>query len=400
MHGDAALLHIEQGAFIELAYRSAMTALHIIGINLQLRLGIHMRFASGAKITVRLLGTRMLCTRTYQYQACKSTDRLVVEHILKEFVAGTVGHCMVYGGIVVHMLVLIRNSHPAKVQFSTFAGKRNFGCIAGSTVMQSHSVQQNVAVSFLSDIQTADAYRTGMRLFQFIEVESGVLPNEYLYHLRSKEIHTVHGVVACQKTGLRTLFQNDKHTAVYHKVDIAAQNVHQLDRFLHHHVLGNIQQYAVLRKGCIESRHSIFGSICQLTVVLLHQLRTLFRHFLEATEDNALRQMRLRQSLVIESIIHNKVKGGAHIRHIALEYFVGINRNLQPVQVQSVIGFKELADIGIFIFLRLTGRKAKPLEVGKCSGTRSIQRFGAMAAYHRLRLGEKVYILLLYTHVI
>ena len=110
--------------------------------------------------------------------------------------------------------------------------------------------------------------------------------------------------------------------------------------------------------------------------------------------------MRLRQSFVIESIIHNKVKGSAHIRHIALEYFVGINRNFQPVQVQSVIGFKELADIGIFIFLRLTGRKSKPLEVGKCSGTRSIQRFGAMTAYHRLRLGEKVYILLLYTHVI
>ena len=35
------------GAFIELAYRSAMTALHIIGINLQLRLGIHMRFVEG-----------------------------------------------------------------------------------------------------------------------------------------------------------------------------------------------------------------------------------------------------------------------------------------------------------------------------------------------------------------
>ena len=107
MHGDTALLHIEQGAFIELAYRSAMTALHIIGINLQLGLGIHMRFASGAKITVRLLGTRMLRTRAYQYQTCKSTDRLVVEHILKEFVTGTVRHCMVYGGIVVHMLLFI-----------------------------------------------------------------------------------------------------------------------------------------------------------------------------------------------------------------------------------------------------------------------------------------------------
>ena len=95
-----------------------MTALHIIGINLQLRLGIHMRFASGAKITVRLLGTRMLCTRTYQYQACKSTDRLVVEHILKEFVAGTVGHCMVYGLSLIHISVSFLCSKREKGYFT------------------------------------------------------------------------------------------------------------------------------------------------------------------------------------------------------------------------------------------------------------------------------------------
>ena len=94
----------------------------------------------------------MLRVGTYQHQACKSTDGLVVEHIFKEFIAGAVGHCMVYGGIIVHMLVLIRDSHTAKVQFGALAGKRHFGRITGSTVMQGHSIQQNVAVGLLSDV--------------------------------------------------------------------------------------------------------------------------------------------------------------------------------------------------------------------------------------------------------
>ena len=123
-------------------------------------------------------------------------------------------------------------------------------------------------------------------------------------------------------------------------------------------------------------------------------------HLLQTSEDDAFGQMRLRQCLVIESIVHHKVKGSAHIRHIALKYLIRIDGYVQAVQVQPVIRFKELADIGIFIFLYLTGWKTKPFEVGKCSGTRSIQHFGAVTAYHRFRLGEKVYILLLYTHVI
>ena len=110
--------------------------------------------------------------------------------------------------------------------------------------------------------------------------------------------------------------------------------------------------------------------------------------------------MRLGQSLAIESVVHNKVKGSAHIRHIAFEYFIGVDRNVQTVQVQTVVGFKELADIGIFVFLRLTGRKTKPLEIGKRGRTRGVQHLGTVAAYHRFRLGEKVYILLLYTHVV
>ena len=124
------------------------------------------------------------------------------------------------------MLVLIRNRHTAKVQFGSLAGKRNLGCVAGGTVVQGHSIQQNIAVGFLLDIQGTDTYCTGMRFLQFIEVESGIFTNKHLYHLRCKKVHAIHCMVARQKTGLRTLFQNDKHTTVHHEIDVGTQNVH------------------------------------------------------------------------------------------------------------------------------------------------------------------------------
>lgn len=48
-HRDTTLPHIEESAFIELPHRSAVTALHVICINLQLRLGVHMCISGGTK---------------------------------------------------------------------------------------------------------------------------------------------------------------------------------------------------------------------------------------------------------------------------------------------------------------------------------------------------------------
>ena len=38
---DTTLLHVEEGILVELAYGSAVAALHIVGIDLELRLSIH-----------------------------------------------------------------------------------------------------------------------------------------------------------------------------------------------------------------------------------------------------------------------------------------------------------------------------------------------------------------------
>ena len=47
LFGYAALAHIEEGVFVKLSYCGTVAALHIVSINLQLRLGVHAGFAGG-----------------------------------------------------------------------------------------------------------------------------------------------------------------------------------------------------------------------------------------------------------------------------------------------------------------------------------------------------------------
>ena len=70
--------------------------------------------------------------------------------------------------MVVHLLVLISNSHAAKIDFGPPSRQGYFRRIAGSTVMQGHSVQQYIAVGFLIHIQIAETHTAGMSFFKLI----------------------------------------------------------------------------------------------------------------------------------------------------------------------------------------------------------------------------------------
>ena len=190
--------HIEQRIFIKLSHCRSVRTLHVVRINLQLGLCIHPRITGGAKITVGLLGTCMLRIRTHQYQPGKSTYRLIIEHVFKQLITRTVGHCMVNTRVVIHMLVLISDSHAAKIYFSSLACQQHFGCITGCTVMQRHAIQMYIAVRFLLHIQVAETHRAGMRLFQLIHIEYHILSGKNLNHLRCQEIHVIHCMVAKQ----------------------------------------------------------------------------------------------------------------------------------------------------------------------------------------------------------
>ena len=90
--GDASLAHIEESRIVELAYGRTMSTLHIVGVNLQHRLGVHTCLFGSCQILIGHLRRSLLGTMLHQHTTCKGTCRLVVEHVFIEFVAGAVRH--------------------------------------------------------------------------------------------------------------------------------------------------------------------------------------------------------------------------------------------------------------------------------------------------------------------
>ena len=107
LHGDTALLHIEQGCIVELAYGGTMGTLHVIGIDFKHGLCEHPRRLRSAKILVGHLRGRLLGIMGHKDLSGKSSDGFSIEHVFVEFLTGAMGHTMGNQRIVIYMLPLV-----------------------------------------------------------------------------------------------------------------------------------------------------------------------------------------------------------------------------------------------------------------------------------------------------
>ena len=191
--------------------------------------------------------------------------------------------------IVIHLLVLVCNSHTTQIDLCSTSCQCHLSCIACRTVMKRHTIQQYVAVCLLMYVQVVETYCTVMCFFQLIKVEYCIFTDKSFYNLRREEIHLIHSMVANQQLGLCSFFEDNQNTTVHHRIDIGTQDINQLDRSFHYHILRNIHQYTVLCKHRIERYHTIFRRISQLSVIFFHQFRMLFCHILQTAEYNSFR---------------------------------------------------------------------------------------------------------------
>ena len=207
-------------------------------------------------------------------------------------------------------------------------------------------------------------------------------------------------MVAYQQTSLRTFFKHYQQTAVHHEVYIGTKDIHQLNGFFNHHSFRHIEHETILCKGGIESGNPIFGGIGQFAIILLHQFGMLLGKILQATQQDTFGQLGLGQCLVVKGIVHHEIEQCAHVRNIALEHFVRIYRDVQPVQVQPIVRGEQLGHIGIFVLLLFGRRETQAFKVGKSVGARRIHHLGAMPAYQGFALTEQVNILLFCFHIL
>ena len=133
--GDTSLLHIEQSSIVQLTDSRTVGTLHIVGINLQHRLGEHARRLRGTKVLVGHLRHGLLCIGLHQHPAGKGACGVVVEDILVKLVAGAVRNMMGDERVVIDMLLLVGNDTATAGTLSTLADEIEVQFVARGTVV-------------------------------------------------------------------------------------------------------------------------------------------------------------------------------------------------------------------------------------------------------------------------
>ena len=122
----------------------------------------------------------------------------------------------------------------------------------------------------LVDIQVAHAHILGMRLLKTIEVERGIAPNISLNHLSGEEISVVGSMIAEEQFGFRPLLHDNQHPAIYHHIDIRAQDIYHLNSPIDNNILWHIYEQSVLCKHCIEGCDGILVGLGEFGVIFCY----------------------------------------------------------------------------------------------------------------------------------
>ena len=77
----ATLAHVEQGRIVKLTNGRAMRTFHIVGVDFEHGLGVHVRLFRGTDVLVTHLRIGVLGILSHQHQASERTNGLIVQHI-------------------------------------------------------------------------------------------------------------------------------------------------------------------------------------------------------------------------------------------------------------------------------------------------------------------------------
>ena len=185
-------------------------------------------------------------------------------------------------------------------------------------------------------------------------------------------------------------FEDNEHTTVDHQVDIAPKDIDNLNGTIHLHILGHIDQHAVLGKHGVEGCYGILSGLGEFSIVFVDELRMV----MQRADYHAFGQMALSLVVSIESIVDHEIEAGTQIGHIATEGLVWIDGNLETVEVQTVVRSKELCYVGIFIALYLSGGEATRRKLPESLVTHGVHRLRCMRGNHLPRLLIELNVLL------
>ena len=131
-----------------------MRAFHVIGVDLQLWLGIDLRVIGKQQVTVRLLGIGFLRVFVYHDASMEDTMRVAIQNSVVELAAATVRAGMLDVHVIVEMLAAVAEEQPVDKALSTFSGEHGVNVVANQAAAQEERVRGYVGAPSLLDTQS------------------------------------------------------------------------------------------------------------------------------------------------------------------------------------------------------------------------------------------------------
>ena len=114
-------------------------------------------------------------------------------------------------------------------------------------------------------------------------------------------------MVTEQELCLSTFLKNYEHPAIYHKVDIRAKDIDDLNGPVDNNICRNIYEQAILCEHGVKRRHAVVTGLCYAGIVFCHQLGTVSSNLCQRANDNPLGQVSLWLGLSVEAVVDNEV---------------------------------------------------------------------------------------------
>ena len=105
---------------VQLRYRGAVSALHIVGVNFQFRFGIDFRFVTGQQVFIAQLCRGLLRTRMNMNATIEYRFGAVGDDAAESFAGSAMGNPVFNAGVVIHMLIKSRQINTVELAMGTF----------------------------------------------------------------------------------------------------------------------------------------------------------------------------------------------------------------------------------------------------------------------------------------
>jgi hypothetical protein len=135
---DAARLQVKKCVLFDLANRRPVSALDIIGVDLELRLGVNLCVIGKQQVAIRLLGVGLLRVFVHYNAPVKDAMRMSIQNAVIELAAAAMRTGVLDMHVVVEMLPSISNKEAVDQALAAFSAKDGMHIVANQSTPQEH----------------------------------------------------------------------------------------------------------------------------------------------------------------------------------------------------------------------------------------------------------------------